>query len=1120
MAARDLHGPNPPWDKGFSIIGKPNRKVDGLSKATGEALYTDDIILPGMLHAKTLRSPHPHATIKHIDVSRALALPGVYAAITGRDLPERYGVIPWTQDETALAVDKVRFIGDPVAAVAAIDEDTAIRALEEIDVEYELLHPFLDPEEALTRAEPKIHEDRKNNISKNVKLEFGDVDGSIGAADLVMEDDYSFHGTTHAPIEPHCAVARLSPDGLLTVWSATQITHYVHRALAKVLGLPEQRIRVIQPCLGGAFGGKSDPFSLEFCVAKLAMITGRPVKMLYTREEVFYCHRGRHPMKLHYRTGAMKDGRITGVDAKILIDGGSYSSFGLVTAYYAGQLLTGPYDFPTYRFDSTRVFTNKPPCGPKRGHGSVQPRFAFEVQLDEIACKLGIDPIAIRRKNFQGSNTLTVNGQRITSNGFAECLTAVENASRWKERRAKLPYGRGLGVAGSMYISGTNYCVYPNDMPQAGVQLKVDRSGAVMVFTGGNDIGQGSSSVVRYIVAEELGLPAEHVRVVAADTDLCPVDLGAYSSRVTFMVGNATIDACRKLRKLVVAAVADKWGVPETRIEMALGEVVDSRRRRPQDDDEGSLPARRSEVRHAGVDGRVQHARARREVPRRNHRCVARLLLHGARGRGARRRRDRAHSPRQDLGRARLRASAQSDARGRSDGRLGLHGRSRGRDRAPSGRRAWAPLGSVPSRLSDTHVARHTGDRIAHRRERRPRGTVRRKGSGGRASPLDDPGDRERGLRRRRDPIAPPPLLARKGARRHLRTNRQDESGGVMLRLPQFGVATPTTIAGALDILAENDKAAVLAGGTDLVPNMKHRIATPNLVLSLEGVREMRGIRVEEDVLVIGAMTRLDEIAHDERVRSWAPVLSQAAGIVASPQIRRMGTLGGNVMLDTRCRYINQTHFWRKSLGFCLKKDGTLCFVVSGGQKCVAAASNDSAPALMTLGAELVFRSAQKNGDRGERIVKTDQLFGGDGIYNKKVAPGELLTEVRVPRQASGHRGAYGKLRERGSFDFPQLGIAVRLDAKDNVVADADVVVVALQARPLRIKGAADVLRGTTIGEASFENAARTVADRAHAHCHPMPNIPGDADYRHAMVPVYVRRTLLAAAGLGDAPRT
>ena len=297
--------------------------------------------------------------------------------------------------------------------------------------------------------------------------------------------------------------------------------------------------------------------------------------MLWTREEVFYAHRGRHPMQMHYRTSAKKDGRITGVDAKILIDGGAYSSFGLVTAYYAGQLLTGPYDFPSYRFDSTRVFTNKPPCGPKRGHGSVQPRFAFEVQLDQLAEKLGLDPIEIRRKNFQGENTQTVNGQRITSNGFLQCLDEVERASGWKERRGKLRFGRGLGVAGSMYISGTNYPVYPNKMPQAGVQLKLERSGRVTVFTGGNDIGQGSNSVSRIIVAEELGMRVDDVRVVAADTDLCPVDLGAYSSRVTFMVGNATIDAARKLRAQIVQAVSDVWKVDARRVRMIEGSVID-----------------------------------------------------------------------------------------------------------------------------------------------------------------------------------------------------------------------------------------------------------------------------------------------------------------------------------------------------------------------------------------------------------------------------------------------------------------------------------------------------------------------------------------------------------------
>ena len=575
MSARDIHGIDAPWGE-FRHIGRALRKVDGLDKATGAAVYADDISLPGMLHAKTLRSPHPHARIVSIDMADARRLPGVHAVITGADLPVTYGVLPWTQDETALAVDKVRFTGDPVAAVAAVDEDTANAALKLIHVTYEPLHAYLDPFESLTRSDPAIHEGRKEgNISKHVDLSFGDVDAALAGADEVVEDDYFFHGTTHAAIEPHCAVARYGADGLLTVWSATQITHYVHRALARVLDLPAHRIRVIQPHLGGAFGGKSDPFSLEFLVAKLSMVTARPVKMLYTREEVFYAHRGRHPMYMHYRTGASRDGRLAAVEAKIVIDGGAYSSFGLVTTYYAGQLLTGPYAFPAYRFDSTRVFTNKPPCGPKRGHGAVQPRFAFEVQLDQLAERLNLDPIELRRRNFIGANTTTVNGQRITSNGFLECLDRVQRESEWDQRRGKLPFGRGLGVAGSMYISGTNYPVYPNPMPQAGVQLKIDRSGVVTVFTGGNDIGQGSSSVVQYLVAEELGLSLDQIRVVAADTDLCPVDLGAYSSRVTFMVGNATIDACRKVRAQIVRAVASAWTVPESRVRLVEGYAID-----------------------------------------------------------------------------------------------------------------------------------------------------------------------------------------------------------------------------------------------------------------------------------------------------------------------------------------------------------------------------------------------------------------------------------------------------------------------------------------------------------------------------------------------------------------
>ena len=560
--------PNPT----FSTIGKRNRKVEGLAKVTGQAIYADDLTLPRMLFGKLLRSTHAHARIVSIDASAALAMPGVHAVITGKDLPEYYGIIPWTQDEQALCEEKARYVGDAIAAVAADSELIAEEALKGIRVQYEPLPAVHDIESALAHPEWKVNEKaREGNISKHVLLDFGDVEGGLKDSDAVVEAEYWYEGSTHTPIEPHCALAHMDPTGLLTVWSSTQVAHYLHRDLSRVLGLPTQRIRVIQPVVGGAFGGKSEPFSLEFCAAKLSMITGRPVKILYTREEVFYAHRGRHPMRLSYRCGVKKDGRLTAIDAKIAIDGGAYSSFGLVTTYYSGQLLTAPYQMPAYRFDSTRVFTNKPCCGPKRGHGSVQPRFAFECQLDKLAEAIGMDPIELRRRNDIGEHTRTVNGMRVTSNGFLQCLEQVEKASDWGRKFRRMPYGRGVGVAGSMYISGTNYCIYPNEMPQSGVQLKLDRSGRATVFCGASDIGQGSDSILAYIVCEELGLELRDVRVVAADTDLTPVDLGSYSSRETFMVGNACLDAARKLRVEVCATLAGIWGCAKDEISLATG---------------------------------------------------------------------------------------------------------------------------------------------------------------------------------------------------------------------------------------------------------------------------------------------------------------------------------------------------------------------------------------------------------------------------------------------------------------------------------------------------------------------------------------------------------------------
>ena len=336
-----------------------------------------------------------------------------------------------------------------------------------------------------------------------------------------------------------------------------------------------------------------------------------------------------------------------------------------------------------------------------------------------------------------------------------------------------------------------------------------------------------------------------------------------------------------------------------------------------------------------------------------------------------------------------------------------------------------------------------------------------------------------------------------------------------MLRLPKFQVANPTTVKAALqEMHAIDGEVRFLAGGTDLNPNMKHRLFEPERVVALGGIEELHGITVDEHgAMRIGAMTTLTQVATHAELGAAYSALSQAAHLVSGPQLRNMGTLGGNVMLDTRCQWYNQTYFWRSALGFCMKKDGTKCHVVEGGSKCVAAASNDTAPALMTLGAELEFANQE-----GHYRMPIAELWQADGIWNKKVPHSELLVAIHLPKPSAGQRGAYGKLRYRGSIDFPLFGIAVRLDCgPDGTIEDAALCAVALQARPWPLKKAAALLVGTRPGEDSFTEAVEQVAALAAKQCRPMPNIPGDHDYRHAMVPVYTKRTLLAAAA-GDGP--
>jgi 4-hydroxybenzoyl-CoA reductase subunit alpha len=549
-------------DNGYSVIGKPIAMVDAAGKTTGAGKYTDDLSLPGMLVGKILHSPYPHARITRIDTSRARVLKGVVAIVTGEDAPNRYGILPVGHDETALAVEKVRYIGDNVACVAAISEEIAERALELIHVEYEPLPAYFDPEESMKAETDLIHEHRPHNLEKDYHHVFGDPERGFAEADYVHEARYIANEVTHAAMEPHSTLANFELDphtgklGRLTVWSSTQVPYYLQHKLSLVLEMPMSQIRVIKPLVGGGFGGKSEVIPLEIIAAVAARAAKAPVKITYTREEVFWAHRGRPRTIVDLKTGVKNDGRIVSVACKVIQDGGAYCSYGVVTILYSGALLGALYDIPNIRYDGYRVLTNKPACGAMRGHGTVNVRFAFESQMDEIATKLNLDPAEVRRINLLKPPTVTVNGLRVLSYGLPECVEQVVARSGWSERKGRTPKGRGLGLACSHYVSGAANSIIRSDMPHSTVNIKIDRDGGAVVYTGAAEIGQGSDTMTAQIVAEVLGCDLSRVKVIAADTDLTPIDLGSYSSRVTFMSGNAALRAAEEVKKNILSAAA------------------------------------------------------------------------------------------------------------------------------------------------------------------------------------------------------------------------------------------------------------------------------------------------------------------------------------------------------------------------------------------------------------------------------------------------------------------------------------------------------------------------------------------------------------------------------------
>src|SRR5260370_585496 len=443
--------------------------IDAAEKTTGGGKYTDDLSLPGMLIGKILHSPYPHARIRRIDTTRVESLDGVAAVVVGKDAPNPYGILPVGHDEYALALDKVRYVGDNVACVVAVSESIAEKALELIDADYEVLPAYFDPEESMKAKTDFIHENKPGNLEKDYHHAFGDPDQGFTEADHIAEARFIANEVTHAAMEPHSTLASFELDpytgkrGRLTVWSSTQVPYYLQHKLSLVLEMPMSQIRVIKPLVGGGFGGKSEVIPLEIMAAVAARKAQAPVKITYTREQVFWAHRGRPRTIIDLKTGVRRDGRITAVKA------------------------------------------------------------------------LGVQ-----------------------SYGLPECIERTVERSGWKQRKGKLPKGRGLGIACSHYVSGAANSIIRSDMPHSTVNIKIDRDGGVVVYTGASEIGQGSDTMTAQVAAEVLGCSLPRVRVIAADTDLTPIDIGSYSSRVTFMAGNATLRAAEQVKKRIAASPTTK----------------------------------------------------------------------------------------------------------------------------------------------------------------------------------------------------------------------------------------------------------------------------------------------------------------------------------------------------------------------------------------------------------------------------------------------------------------------------------------------------------------------------------------------------------------------------------
>ncbi len=576
-------------------IGKTFRRLDYLAKVTGRASYLADIKISGVCHGKILRSPYPHARIVRIDASKALKVPGVVAVLTRDDILDHQGIDPYYgpvfKDQTIVAVEKVRHVGDPVAGVAALDLDAAEEALANIEVEYEELPAILDVHGALKKGAPLVHDSIKlpesgfadladlrpvegTNICTHFKLRKGDVEKGFAESDQIFEDTFTLPAAQHAFLEPHACIALVEPGQRMTVWSTTQNPFVVRTQLANIFKLPVSRVRVIVPYLGGGYGGKVYP-KIEPLTVALALKAGRPVRVVLTREEVFHTIT-KHAAVIRMKTGVKKDGTLIARECEVLLDTGAYAEIGPRVAKKSGYTAAGPYRIPHLKIDSMSIYTNKPPAGAFRGFGVSQSAWAHESQMDIIAAALKIDPLALRMKNGYDENDAFVTGERLTSIGFKRCLTEVAKAIQWEE---KVQGFKGSKVQGS---EGTNIkrgkgiaCLIKATITPSvsSAVVKLNEDGSASIYAGTIEMGQGSETTLAEIAGRELGIPLEKIQVLGVDTDVVPYDLTTSSSRSTFHMGKAVQLAALDVKSQLKQIVVQDYGIPPEQIEFTEGKI-------------------------------------------------------------------------------------------------------------------------------------------------------------------------------------------------------------------------------------------------------------------------------------------------------------------------------------------------------------------------------------------------------------------------------------------------------------------------------------------------------------------------------------------------------------------